>query len=79
MQRLAEEERAAEALRLEQLRSAEVLPVDGVLPIDSLTVGSIPPDAELAPAIVTPEKVETVKSAIDIMTNPDNQGLKPKE
>ena len=79
MQRLAEEERAAEALRLEQLRAAEVLPVDGVLPIDSLAVGSIPPDAELAPAIVTPEKVETVKSAIDIMTTPDNQGLKPKE
>ena len=79
MQRLAEEERAAEALRLEQLRAAEVLPLDGVLPIDSLAVGSIPPDAELAPAVVTPDKVETVKSAIDIMTTPDNQGLKPKE
>lgn len=77
MQKLAEEEKAAEALRIEQIKAALDVPVDGVLPIDSLAVGSVPPDAELAPAKVTPEKVETVKSAIDIMTG--TPGMKPEE
>jgi hypothetical protein len=77
MQKLAEEEKAAEALKIEQIKAALDVPVDGVLPIDSLAVGSVPPDAELAPAKVTPEKVETVKSAIDIMTG--TPGMKPEE